>query len=491
MRVKFMILPNIFTVLAYNTHLFVNTIAEAADADIAHFFVAPTVYYDYLRIEGIIRKIKEIKPDIVGLSEVWANNSKMQFIDGLRDILPFNCFDDNYNKAELGSGLLLLSKHEIDWHEFEKFPTDDTTSFDRIAQKGFLKARILVGNDYNRPLTIVLTHTNSGGYRDEGSDAARARKRNFDQIRNWINMLQSYQRMIVMGDFNVDAFQPEYDDMLLPAFKSCQFDLVDSDFGDPEAYTADETHNELSQFFSDTLTKHSERHNMRIDYIFISTDKRGPVDPIGLNVPDDFKFLPPSDPPIWSPDHNIDLSDHYPLLGAFDMGYGDSNIQSGWAYCPRCKGLYHRGRHATGGGHCPANNGGNGPHAGDISFNYALMHDIAPDDNYHSGWRFCGSCRGLFFGPEVANSKCPTNGGPHNYTESTSFNYALLGVPGDNFDPGKFFKFQPDWRYCTKCKGLFYMQIDDLGVCPAGDAHNWDDSTGDIINYLLPYFGRF
>ncbi|MBF6048426.1 hypothetical protein GO001_24990 [Streptomyces sp. NRRL B-1677] len=40
---------------------------------------------------------------------------------------------------------------------------------------------------------------------------------------------------------------------------------------------------------------------------------------------------------------------------------------------------------------------------------------------------------------------------------------------------------QANWRYCTKCFGLWFNGNPTNGVCPAGGAH----SAGTSSNYLL------
>jgi endonuclease/exonuclease/phosphatase family metal-dependent hydrolase len=295
--------PNILTVLGYNTHLFVDTIVAASSKQ---------TYHDGERINKIIGKIKEIGPDIVGLCEVWANSSKDKFISGLKNILPYSCYDDNNNPFQMGSGLLLLSRHHIDWHNFIRYT--DLTSWDVEAQKGFLIATVLINGDRDTKLAIVLTHANSGGYFDEGSPAAIARSKNFLQIRDWLKLQDTvswYTPRILLGDMNVDAFHPEYQHIFVSTF--FPFNIIDSYVDqttcDP-GYTVDEINNKLNQKFSP-----GGNSQMRIDYMFIGSDERCPVRGVcrhGVNVLNDFKF---------TTSEVMDLSDHYPLYGAFDVRF--------------------------------------------------------------------------------------------------------------------------------------------------------------------------
>jgi endonuclease/exonuclease/phosphatase family metal-dependent hydrolase len=467
--------PNILTVLGYNTHLFVDTIVAADPKQ---------TYHDQERIDAIIAKIREIEPDIVGLSEVWANKSKWKFTNGLKDILPYFCYDENNRQTEMGSGLLLLSRHPISWHEFQEYY--NLTSWDADSQKGFLKAVVDIDSDKNKPLLVVLTHTNSGDFRDQFSKPAEARHLNLIQIRDWIVAVQwytQYTSMIILGDLNVDASQPEYKDNLLSTFEIAPFNIVDSDSGDPEGYTVDEINNKLNQRFSPS----SDPCKMRVDYMFISTDERCPVrrvSPHSVIVPNYFKFT--------SPDGVMDLSDHYPLYGAFDVRYGGVySVEADWRYCIKCQGLFYGPNIDK--SHCPANDNGRGPHTyikGDIScngssFNYALVHNMDPQGNlqgnYQREWRICDNCQGLFYGPYMGNSICPATNGNHHFPRDSPNYFLLHDLSSSRY-------FQSDWRYCDRCKGLYYGPYLEKSHCPANDngrgPHTYIE--GGSFNYLLP-----
>ena len=79
--------------------------------------------------------------------------------------------------------------------------------------------------------------------------------------------------------------------------------------------------------------------------------------------------------------------------------------------------------------------------------------------NEQNDWRWCSKCQGLFFGGNPG-SKCPA-GGAH--IKVGSGNYHLVqntvGVPG-----------QTNWRWCSKCQGLFFGG-NPGSKCPAGGAH--------------------
>jgi endonuclease/exonuclease/phosphatase family metal-dependent hydrolase len=464
------IVPTMFTVLGYNTHLFVCTIVDNS-------FVEQT-YYDDERIDGIIGKIKEIKPDIVGLCEVWAKVSKDKFIEKLKDILPYWCDDNTLHIGyALASGLLILSRYPITWNKFFPFNRSDLTGFDWNARKGFLAATVNVAS--NQQLMIILTHTNSGGFFEADSKEAKGRRNNLIQIQNWINSQPNYMPYILFGDLNLVAGTPQYDDIDKNIWSPNR--LHDSYLDQApldDGFTADEVNNKLNQIFSP-----GGKHQMRVDYMLMG-QKRDLSDPLsrlgfhGVNVLNDFKFISPRD-------GVMDLSDHYPLFGAFYVSYDlQYRLEDDWRFCNNCYSLFWR----QGDNHCPANDGGRGPHyyPEGGSFNYALVHDMAPGDHneniyhYQSGWRWCSNCGGLFYEPEAKNSICPATNSNHNFWVE---NYALLydcNSPTSHSQDG--------WRYCTKCKGLFFGGFIGKGVCPVTDANgNQHEYIESWFNYILPY----
>jgi len=46
---------------------------------------------------------------------------------------------------------------------------------------------------------------------------------------------------------------------------------------------------------------------------------------------------------------------------------------------------------------------------------------------------------------------------------------------------------QDNWRWCSKCQGLFFAPGSSLGVCPAGGQHQDPGASGSgdySLNYL-------
>jgi hypothetical protein len=78
-----------------------------------------------------------------------------------------------------------------------------------------------------------------------------------------------------------------------------------------------------------------------------------------------------------------------------------------------------------------------------------------------SNWRWCSKCQGLFFGGNP-NPKCPA-GGAHTKVGSGNYYLAhnMVATTG----------WQSNWRWCNKCQGLFFGGNPNP-KCPAGGAHS-------------------
>jgi hypothetical protein len=92
--------------------------------------------------------------------------------------------------------------------------------------------------------------------------------------------------------------------------------------------------------------------------------------------------------------------------------------QAGWRWCRKCEGLWFAGDLPEGelGGRCPTdpfvsedpNFVGGHTQAG--SGRYILLQDIRPSARQQSGWRWCRKCRGLWFGRGNAHGgACPAD----------------------------------------------------------------------------------
>jgi M6 family metalloprotease-like protein len=146
--------------------------------------------------------------------------------------------------------------------------------------------------------------------------------------------------------------------------------------------------------------------------------------------------------------------------------------QQDWRFCGKCNGLFYSGANGCyyrENQRCPA-----GDRHNPLGYNFLLSYDIEETSTAQKDWRFCTKCHGLFFSGDNGsyhreNQRCPA-GELHN---PDGYNFVLshdIEVPPNA---------QKDWRFCTKCHGLFFSG--DNGSyhrenqrCPAGDLHNPD-----------------
>jgi hypothetical protein len=140
-------------------------------------------------------------------------------------------------------------------------------------------------------------------------------------------------------------------------------------------------------------------------------------------------------------------------------------LQSNWRWCRKCQGLFFAGNP---GSRCPADSGSHDQTGS--GNNYSLRHNLPPIAGLQSDWRWCNKCKGLFFGGN-SGSHCPA-GGPHD--KAGSGNYSLChGIEEDSHS-------QAGWRWCGKCQGLFFGG-NPGSRCPVNGAH---DPTGSGSYFL-------
>jgi hypothetical protein len=105
-----------------------------------------------------------------------------------------------------------------------------------------------------------------------------------------------------------------------------------------------------------------------------------------------------------------------------------------------------------------------------------------PGEGFQPSWRWCHLCQGLFYGPFQSNSACPSDrdGGEHDGSESADYglNY---GIPNNRPN-----HIQSGWAWCHECQGLFYEPFQPQSVCPAGGRHNGSESYNYDAYYSKP-----
>lgn len=149
-----------------------------------------------------------------------------------------------------------------------------------------------------------------------------------------------------------------------------------------------------------------------------------------------------------------------------------SGTQSNWRWCHKCQSLFFGG--ASDNGACPAGNAHENQSSGDY-FLYQNCDVGGPKD-----WRWCSKCQGIWFSGNHTDGICPRDHRGHDLTGSGDY------ILGDNYNqntwPNKVTtSTQDNWRWCSKCQGLFFGGHQAASRCPAGGTH---DPTGSG-NYIL------
>ncbi len=288
-------------VLQYNTHLFIGTTVGLAPE-----------YQDELRLGQLIKRLKSIDADIVGLNEVWADASKTKIVNALRREFPFSYFEPNHDITKIGSGLLLLSRHLISKPSYTKFK--DLAGWDAMSQKGFYQAIVTLklSDGGYLPVFVFISHAQSGN----SADDYVARKSNLEQIRTAIrNAPFGTRPVLLFGDLNVIAEAPggapsaEYIQMRsmfdgLGLVDLCR--CVYPDASKNPLYTINTETNNLARHF-DPDHKIIER----LDYSFVRNIGPDPATTATLAVATDWNYADPETGGF------TDLSDHYPLIFSF------------------------------------------------------------------------------------------------------------------------------------------------------------------------------
>jgi hypothetical protein len=155
--------------------------------------------------------------------------------------------------------------------------------------------------------------------------------------------------------------------------------------------------------------------------------------------------------------------------------------QKNWCWCSKCEGLFYVDNNWL--SFCPAG----GSH--DESFFNDFAYSVNTENKGEAGWRKCSRCLSLFLDETLvwANSNtvylqqvapCPAPGkgylGPYHEAD-TSVKYYM---EKNNFSDSSL---QTGWRYCSKCRGLYFGGHATKGKCPGGGTHDNSDKG----NYAL------
>ncbi len=167
----------------------------------------PVVTAPELRIERILKMIRELNPDIVLLQEVWRTEEVTRFRRAFPQWHVRSSGSTVYNRG----GLLTFSRHPIVASGFLAFPiTADHTAVELAAGKGVLWVRCRIGN---REITAANTHL----FAPHGE---RERAITADQSHRVFSLSATLPDPLILGgDFNLlpDVVQPQYTERYLDA----------------------------------------------------------------------------------------------------------------------------------------------------------------------------------------------------------------------------------------------------------------------------------
>jgi hypothetical protein len=131
--------------------------------------------------------------------------------------------------------------------------------------------------------------------------------------------------------------------------------------------------------------------------------------------------------------------------------------QTQWRWCAKCRTMFFDG--TTSKGRCPA---GGGHQASGYMF--YLPHDHAGPLGGQGDWRFCDKCFAMFWSGDRANQgRCP--GGDQANPGHRKSGYQFF-LPHSHNGPG-----QDQWRFCEKCRVMFWNGAADKGRCHTGGGH--------------------
>ena len=94
--------------------------------------------------------------------------------------------------------------------------------------------------------------------------------------------------------------------------------------------------------------------------------------------------------------------------------------------------------------------------------------------SWQTNWRWCSKCQGLFFGGYQGNQGLCAAGGAHAGNSSSSYDYLVnynVGprLPDEARPP--FELFQSGWRFCQRCLSMAYG-ANGPGWCPGSGRHD-------------------
>lgn len=213
------------------------------------------------RARRIVAALLDGGYDIVCLQELFDEDVRDEFVDGLKPFLPHivkKCDDGNWFRQD--SGLFIASKYPIMNHLFEAYW--EYAGTDGLAEKGISMFRLNL-NSLIEGVSLVVFNTHMQSDKHLGENEA-VRRRQLRQVRNMFRQCFCLKDnldttgAVFMGDLNIEGDSPEYHRMIeqlgsirdLYRIKNPRF----------KGYTWDYKVNDMIH--------HKNREQLRLDYIF-------------------------------------------------------------------------------------------------------------------------------------------------------------------------------------------------------------------------------
>lgn len=286
-------------------------------------------HFEKQRLEMIPQAILSLekRPGVIIFQEVFTPEAFDYLVNELSEQYPHhtlvageNCEDPTWtsisgdcqiNTVKSNSGVLIFSQWPIEeQHAYVYHAVRISKSFDFMALKGVVYAKIRVGAEQPSQIHVFGTHLQATGKDHD------IRMKQISEMRKFIDGfgISAEEPVILGGDFNVSSTQQSrLDDLLAGA--NVALALEANGVGS----SSDATNN-YRQLLSGPDTK--PRPDKTLDYVLYRTDHLQPVNHPQLHVINLKSSAPWTGTRLFSSDVELfDLSDHYPVSMEFDFPY--------------------------------------------------------------------------------------------------------------------------------------------------------------------------
>ncbi len=240
-------------------------------------------------LKGLVKKIKQMNPDVLYMQEVDINSKRSAYVDQLQWILDNTDLNYGYYASQwksdyvpsdgigkMNSGSAILCKYKLTNGERIPLPLIEEQS--GIVQYFYLRRNILKAKTTIKDKDLYLVTTHTSAYSTDGT-----RLKQLQQIKEEVSKLDAEGKTFILGgDFNTippnshvyenfeDSACADDPDFAAQSFKD-ELDYMNIfDCYEP-AITQDRYNNDNALFYSFTSNK-NDFWNRKLDYIFTNGD---------------------------------------------------------------------------------------------------------------------------------------------------------------------------------------------------------------------------